>query len=368
MKTESRKWWLPATLAMGLFLFLALLVPSGLRADTAPNLIANPGFEAGVKNWACKDCRLTVGAPLYAGAKSGQMRTTAKTARGQLFQSNRALQPGTEYQLTFWARSAGGQDVQVDLYKQTSAAANYGLNQTFDLTTEWQQFSATFTTAGFGAPVNDGRLRFRAAQGRGLQYSIDEVSLVMTGQPPAPTPSPTPSPTPPAGGSEMLVFDWNKPITTQDKGFPWDKPPLANGNWISPIDYAHGTLYLRAEIMSIPVNQDDMKLQFCIWQYSNTRESCTRTVNVPGRAGTVVEWNVAVQNLWKKDGQIIDWANPRDRNGFAIKNGQGDPVSSYSGWNWNGEDPAEWYPMNARLTVVVVERGASFSGWGHYIP
>ena len=190
MKTESRKWWPLAILALGLFLFLALFAPSGLRADTSPNLIANPGFELGVKNWTCKDCRLTAGAPVVAGAKSGQMRTTAKTNRGQLFQSNRTLQPGTEYQLTFWARSAGGEDVQVDLYKPTNPTVNYGLDQTFDLTAEWQQFSATFTTTGFSAPVSNARLRFRAAQGRGLQYSLDDVALVMTGQPPAPTPSP----------------------------------------------------------------------------------------------------------------------------------------------------------------------------------
>lgn len=200
MKTESRKWWLPATVVLGLLLFLALVIPGALRAE-ATNLIANPGFESGVKSWTCKGCRLTAGAPVYAGAKSGQLRTTLTSARGQLYQSGRALQPHAEYQLTFWARSAGGQDIQVDLYKQTSPAANYGLNQTFDLTTEWQSFTATFTTTGFDAPVSNARLRFRTVKGQGLQYSIDEVSLVMTGEPPTPTPSPTPSPTPPAGGS-----------------------------------------------------------------------------------------------------------------------------------------------------------------------
>ncbi len=369
MKTESRKWWLPATVVLGLLLFLALVIPGALRAE-ATNLIANPGFESGVKSWTCKDCRLTAGAPVYAGAKSGQMRTTGRSTRGQLYQSSRALQPGTEYQLTFWARSAGGQDVQVDLYKQANATVNYGLDQTFDLTAEWQQFTTTFTTVGFDTPVSNARLRFRAAQAKGLQYSLDDVALVMTGEPPAPTPSPTPSPTPPAGGSELVVFDWNKSITTQQRGFPWDNPPMpsANGNWLTPINYAEGTLYLRAEIRSIPVPQDDMRLQICFWQYNNARENCTTSRDVPGRAGTVVEWSVPVQKMWKKGGVVIDWANPRDRNGFAIKNGNGDPVSNYSGWNWNGEDPDEWYPMDARLTVVVVEKGATFSGWGNYIP
>ena len=37
---------------------------------------------------------------------------------------------------------------------------------------------------------------------------------------------------------ELLIFDWNKPVTTAQKGFPWDKPPKQNGNWVSPVNYA----------------------------------------------------------------------------------------------------------------------------------
>ena len=72
--------------------------------------------------------------------------------------------------------------------------------------------------------------------------------------------------------------------------------------------------------------------------------------------------------MWKKNGRALDWAKPRDRNGVAIKNMQGKPVSPYSGWNWNGENPAQWYPMNMRFTVVIVRQGQTFSGWNNYIP
>lgn len=344
---------------------LALAGPATASASTT-NVVANPGFEAGVAPWVCKNCALTTGTPAYSGAAAGQLRTTKRDARAQLYQNNVRLQPRTQYQITFWARS-GGQDLQLDLIKQVSPFTNYGLNQTFDVTNEWRQFSATFTTAGFNSAISNARLRFRAPKGSGFQYSIDDISLVAVDAPP-PTPSPTPSPTPPpSGGAEMLVFDWNKEVTEAQSGFPWDKPPLANGNWITPINYAEGTFYLRAEVRSIPVNQDDMKVQFCIWQDSSRLENCTRTVDVPGRAGTVVEWSVGVQNLWKKNGVIIDWSRARHRNGFAIKNGAGDPVSDYSGWNWNGENPEHWYPMNARFTVVVVAKGQTFSGWDTYI-
>ena len=143
--------------------------------------------------------------------------------------------------------------------------------------------------------------------------------------------------------------------------------PSANGDWTQPINFAQGTLHLRVEIFDQPVPQQ-MKLQFCFWQYNNTLENCTPLQRVSGESGTVVTWSVAVNKMGKKNGLPIDWANPRDRNGVSIKNLDGDPVSDFSGWAWSGEDPNAWYPLEMRFTVVVAEKGAGFSGWDNYIP
>lgn len=185
---------------------------------------------------------------------------------------------------------------------------------------------------------------------------------------PTKTPKPTATATnTPAPGEELLVFDWNKPVTKDDHGFPWDKPPLANGDWTQPINFAQGTLYLRVQIFSQPVPQN-MKLQFCFWQANNTLENCTHLVAVSGASGTVVTWSEAIKDLYKKDGQPLNWASPRTRNGVSVKNRNGDPVSDFSGMAWSGENPDEWYPLDMRFTVVVVEKGAGFSGWDNYIP
>ena len=168
--------------------------------------------------------------------------------------------------------------------------------------------------------------------------------------------------------NEMVVFDWNTPITVQHKGFPWDEPPMENGNWVTPINYAGGTFYYRVEIFNQPVPQFDMKLQFCIWQFNNALETCGPLPTVPGTSGTVREFSGTIASMWKLNGAPLVWSQPRFRNGIAVKNGAGDPVSSYVGWNWNGEDPDEWYPLDLRFTVVVVEAGGTFSGWGNYIP
>jgi MYXO-CTERM domain-containing protein len=172
----------------------------------------------------------------------------------------------------------------------------------------------------------------------------------------------------PADAAELLVFDWNKPVPASLRGFPWDSPPMngVNGDWTTPVDYANGTLYYRVEIRSQPVAQD-MNLQFCFWQAVPDRESCGPHQAVKGTPGVMVTWSCDVQKMWKKDDLPIEWTQPRDRNGVAIKDDTFQCVSDYSGWNWNGHDPSDWYPLDLRFTVVVVSKGSTFSGWTTYI-
>ncbi len=171
-----------------------------------------------------------------------------------------------------------------------------------------------------------------------------------------------------AAATELLVFEVNRPVTVTDRGFPRDRPPkaAANGNWKAPVNFAQGTFHYRAQIRSQPQPQQ-MRLQFCIWQYNFRLENCGDQKAVSGVAGTVATWSQPVQSLWFKNGKVIEWQNPRDVYGLAIKNTQRKPVSNYNGWNWNGENPSQWYPLNIRFTVVVVAQGATFGGWEKYV-
>jgi hypothetical protein len=42
-------------------------------------------------------------------------------------------------------------------------------------------------------------------------------------------------------------------------------------------------------------------------------------------------------------------------------------VSDNNNWNWAGENPDEWYPLDLRFTVVVVAKGSTFSGWDYWL-
>lgn len=185
---------------------------------------------------------------------------------------------------------------------------------------------------------------------------------------PTETPTITPTPTPLPPGEELLVYDLNREVTTEDRGFPYgDAAVTAAGNidWTSPINFADGTMHFRVEIFHQPVPKD-MKLQICFWQNGTTLESCSPLAALIGNPGATAEWSVAVSKMYKKDGLPIDWSQPRSRVRVAIKNSKGIPVSDIGDWNWGGDDPDEWYPLDMRFTAVVVEKGAGFSGWGNY--
>lgn len=340
-------------LALAVLVLLAFAAPGGLQAS-GDNAVANGDFESGTTGWTCKLCTLQTGAPAESGV-AGQFTTTKATGRGQIFQRNISLQANTTYELRFWARSANGVDLRVTLVQQVSPRVNYGIkNQLFNLTTDGQEFKYTFTTTGFSGTVNDAMLRFQANKGKGLKYSIDGITLTPTGTTPPQPPS----------GKEMLIYDWNKPITEAEGGFAMDKTSqYLTQNWVSPVNYAGGTLHLRARIFSIPQQQPKMKLGFCFWQ--KDRENCKGN-DVPGVPGTVATWSFALKDMWKKGGVAVDWSAPRTKMGFSVRDGENDPVSNKTSANWGGNDPKAWYPMNLRFQAVLVPAGESFSGWQNY--
>ncbi len=155
-------------------------------------------------------------------------------------------------------------------------------------------------------------------------------------------------------------------ITKAMNGFIMEVPSgAANANWVSGqyAGFAGGTLYYRARIISIPQNQNRMKFGFCVWQDHFKNEECRGQwlTGVPGAEST---WSHKLSDMWVK--KPINWSQPRQRHGFIVRNAQNNPVSSKKNWNWSGENPDHWYPMNVHYTVVLVKQGGTFDGWENY--
>ena len=173
-------------------------------------------------------------------------------------------------------------------------------------------------------------------------------------------------------GDEILVYNRGTKsnpfsVTQAMGGFIVDKPPpgAANANWVTGqyAGFAGGTLYFRARIISIPKNQPGMKLGFCFWQ--QTRENC-KGQTIDGIPGTEKTWSFKLGDMWKKNGVAINWASPRTKDGFSVRNSRNKPVSDKGGFNWSGENPANWYPMKVHYTAVLVKAGGTFDGWQNY--
>ena len=172
---------------------------------------------------------------------------------------------------------------------------------------------------------------------------------------------------------EILVFNRGSKsspftVTKAMSGFIMDQPPkgAANANWVTGqyAGFAGGTLYYRARIVNIPRNQPGMKLGFCFWEQKFEHEQC-RGQKINGVPGTEATWQHKLTDMWKKT-QPVKWSKPRTKDGFIVRNAKNNPVSAKKGWNWFGENPDNWYPMQIHYTVVLVKAGGTFDGWQNY--
>lgn len=166
---------------------------------------------------------------------------------------------------------------------------------------------------------------------------------------------------------ELVFFDWSGPVTKAWHGFPSEQPPRENGDLTAPYNYGEGTFHIRAEIFSQPIAQN-MRLQFCVWQPYNGdaygNEQCGKLRSVTGNPGSILTWSETEASMWVL--HPIEWDRSRTRVSFVVKNSDNDPISDYLGWNWFGEDPDAWYPLNIRFTIILVAKGQVFSGWNNY--
>lgn len=154
------------------------------------NVLANPGFENGTSSWTFYtngNGSFTTVSPGSEGSTAGRVTVTTTGTNTQLYQAGIRLDPYTDYELTFAARSSSGNDLKVSVLKHASPYTNYGLNRhVADLRTNWQTFKVTFRTMGFSSPVSDARLMFWLSDTAkaGDQFFIDGIVLAKKGPQP----------------------------------------------------------------------------------------------------------------------------------------------------------------------------------------
>ena len=170
------------------------------------NLLQNYCFEDGPGPWIFwtdgAGTYLTSSADPYQGRFAADVAIAQAGSNVQFYQKEIALKPNTQYELSFAAYSSNGNNLSVYLQKHDAPYTNYGLNNfVVDLTTGWKVYDTTFTTKGFPAPVDDGRLRFWLApyDASNMTYHIDWAVLREVDEANPPIPPYPPVVVPPPG-------------------------------------------------------------------------------------------------------------------------------------------------------------------------
>lgn len=181
--------------------------------------------------------------------------------------------------------------------------------------------------------------------------------------------------TPP--NSELLLYDGdNLQFTDADKGFhPLIQPgdPLPASNWASPRDYYDGELRVRYVIKS-PANQAAGQIQTCIWTMGNADgdgkdyfpESCSDQVPFSG-TGEIFNAKLVPSTWWKNAGVPLVYSHPeRFLIRTVLRGPSGCNVTTYNvtGACWNLWP--DYQNMKFRVTLVMVAKGDTFSGWTSY--
>ena len=164
-------------------ILLALRSSSSLPGPTATNLIVNGGFENPLSDswsWdAAAGCTAAFSqqtgnaAVGNACARIDVSQTTGVDWNIELAQYNRSLIQGVSYDDTFWARADANRYISVSSQKGSPNWDNYGLYQQVWITTNWQQYTVSFTA---NATVSDARLQFFVGAGTGTVW-LDDVHL-----------------------------------------------------------------------------------------------------------------------------------------------------------------------------------------------
>jgi hypothetical protein len=155
----------------------------------ATNLVVNGSFESPLADpwgsWTASGCTATFleetgNAPAGNNcARIDVSQTTGTDWQIEFAQYNRPLVQGVSYDLAFWARSSAARFISISSQKGSPDWRNYGLYQQLSISTNWQQYTTTFTA---NETVTDARLQFFLGASTGTVW-LDDVRL--TNSPPA---------------------------------------------------------------------------------------------------------------------------------------------------------------------------------------
>jgi hypothetical protein len=135
---------------------------------------------------------------------------------------------------------------------------------------------------------------------------------------------------------------------------PWQKwfANTIGKSWDKPVNYVDGKMHMRcfARTLTRPT-----ELQVCIyWDGKKGKHSCAKRLRLES-TGDLATVSSTPTQWWCSEPQ--NWANIGPK--FRILMRDGLALSKLSNWK-------TYFPLKVNCTVVMVSKGATFSGWSNY--
>jgi hypothetical protein len=137
----------------------------------------------------------------------------------------------------------------------------------------------------------------------------------------------------------------------------------AHSDWTSPVDYAHGTAWLRMVVREQPA-QTALRLQPCLEQAAaqGGKRSCAPAQTLSD-TGTYT-WSAPLSQ-WSP---ATSWSERPARATIILQDAYGKPVKP-GAMDWVGAPYASlYYPMQVRFSVAITPPNAAFPGWAAVLP
>lgn len=149
--------------------------------------------------------------------------------------------------------------------------------------------------------------------------------------------------------------------------------------WKTPYDFEHGHFYIRFEILEQP-SMEAFHIQLGFWQEDQAgggrSEAISSRFLLEEGSGTVLDADLGSPASWWQlnPDKPVDFCKIELLNRIGLALWKADPLCLPMGQGWsnsqacsNPEEAArEFFPMKARVSVVAVADGHSFSGWENY--
>jgi hypothetical protein len=197
-----------------------------------------------------------------------------------------------------------------------------------------------------------------------------------------------------SGSSELTLFsdtidwDWELGEFYGGNSFYWwhntdygvvNLGEMPDDCWKTPFDFEQGHFYLRFELLEIPSNQSFF-VQMGIWQNMHADGGHSETISgrilVENGVGSTVEADLDSPSTWwqLQTNKPVDFCIPGEFDKIGLALWKAEPLCLPMAQGWNNSQACEnpeqaardFFPMRARVTVVAVADGFSFSGWNNY--